>query len=224
MTQSYQLSNKKSNKFPNLKIHPYYMRNGSTSFYASPNVEVWNKVLHLLIYIYRTKGILFISNTGIVKWLNEYGANVTIHGVKQAIRKLRDMSLVLDVEACEYHVKDENLRLTNGRILKLNVPNILDHLRVVTLDDALYKDARKKSRVRRLIRKKMYSLVDWVNIKKNNLKEAYNAYVIIQQKKYFSPEEKNQEITLESYQMMEEDIYNMIAVIYGETDVGVIKN
>jgi hypothetical protein len=200
------------------------MRNGSTSFYASPNVEVWNKVLHLLIYIYRTKGILFISNTGIVKWLNQYDANVTIHGVKQAIRKLRDMGLVLDVEACEYHVKDENLRLTNGRILKLNVPNILDHLRVVTLDDALYKDARKKSRVRRLIRKKMYSLVDWVNIKKNNLKEAYNAYVIIQQKKYFSPEEKNQEITLESYQMMEEDIYNMIAVIYDETDVGVIMN
>lgn len=216
---------KKSNKFPNVKVHPYYMMNGARAFYANPNIEVWNKVIHLLIYIFRTKGILFISNTGIMNWLNKkYDANISIYAVKQAIRKLRDMGFVKDVDECEYHVKDESLRLTNGRILKLNVPLILEYLRVTDFEDDLYAQGVKKSRERRFIRKKMYSLVDWVNIKRNNLKEAYNMYVVVQQKKYFNKEEKNQEITLESYNMMEEDIYNTIMDIYDDTDVGVVMN
>ena len=225
MQQAQRLSSNKSNKFPNVKVHPHYMMNGARAFYSNSNVEVWNKVIHLLIYIYRTNGTIFISNTGIKRWLNDkYDANISIHGVKQAIRKLRDMGFVRDVEECEYHVKDENLRLTNGRILKLNVSLILDYLRVTDFDHKLYAKGVKKSRERRFIRKKMYSLVDWVNIRKNNLKEAYNMYVTVQQKKYFNPQEKSQEITLESYQMMEEEIYNTITMIYDETDVGVIMN
>ena len=99
MQQAHTLSSNKSNKFPNVKVHPHYMMNGARAFYSNSNVEVWNKVIHLLIYIYRTNGTIFISNTGIKRWLNDkYDANISIHGVKQAIRKLRDMGFVRDVE------------------------------------------------------------------------------------------------------------------------------
>ncbi len=215
---------KKSNHFPHVKVHPHYMMNGATSFYANSDIEVWNKVIHLLIYMHRTNPVLFISNTGILRLLNDYGADTSINSIKQALRKLRDMGFVKDVDECEYHVKDASLGLTNGRILKLNVPLILDYLRVTDFDNKLYSKGVKKSRERRFIRKKMYTLVDWVNIKKNNLKQAYNAYVVIQQKKYFYKADKNEELTLASYKASEEQIYANIQSIYEETDVGVVMN
>lgn len=214
----------KSNKYPELKVHRHYMMNGTTAFYGNPNIEVWNKVIHLLIYKDRTNKYVFISNTGILKELNTYNADTTINSIKQAMRKLREMGFIKPVRETRYHVKDKSLRLTNGRILELNRARILDYLKVTSFDDPKYINRKKKSKEGRFMRKKIYSLVDWVNIKKEHLQEQYNAYVALQQKKYFYVNDDPQEITLESYQASQDEIYAIIGDIYTDTDVGVSTN
>lgn len=223
------MNQSKTSYFPSVKVHNYYQGTGrERHFYSNPKIELWNKVLHLIIFFVRTRGNAFISNTGVKNYLwKRYGIYVSIGGVKQAFQKLIAEGYI----SCEYGVKDEKLGLINGRKIKIE-GKALDHLRIYSTDDKAYeslpkrceidaqaKKQNKSSRGRRFVRKKMYTIVDYVNMKKVSLKEKYQDYVK-SQLKYFDPKATADEITAQAIDMQENRRKEIIEDIFMDIDVG----
>ena len=223
----------KTSSFPSYKLHPYYQGiRRERLFYANPKVELWNKVLHIIIWFIRVKGDAYMANSGIMRHLEKnYGVKVSLGGVKQAFQKLIYDGYI----SCEYHVNCERRRLKNGRVITL-LPKVVDHLRIYSTEDQAYlempkrheiddkaKNAHKSSRGRRLIRKKMYTVVDYVNMKKQAISEQYTAYTK-SQLDYFNPRTAAEPMTAETYAASEEQRMSLIEDIYMDIDVGGYKN
>jgi len=217
-----------SNVFPEYKVNPYYLSRDTQekAFYQNTHIESWIKVLHYLIKLLRTgrKHKLFISNSGIVRKLKEnYNCDMPLSTVKHAIRKLRLDGFLKPVEQTVYHVKDEDLQLKNGRILELNKTKVIKYLRVDSLEDDLYKNGTKKSRERRLIRKKMYTILDYVKMGRAAITKSYRAYTNYQKKKYFAPEETIG-LDVESFKESQGAYLDIFDDWMVEVDVGVKQN
>ena len=219
----------KTSSFPSLKVHNYFQgTRRERLFYSNDNVELWNKVLHLIIFFIRTRGNAFISNPGIVSYLKKhYSVEVSLGGVKQAIQKLIYEGYI----ECTYGLKDPSIRMINGRLIKLT-GKALDHLRIYSTEDEAYQQLpkryqidsqarlqKKSSRGRRLVRKKMYTIVDYVNMKKAAISEQYTGYIKLQLK-YFNPKSPADEITADTIDMQEQHRIDILEDIYADIDVG----
>jgi len=93
--------------------------------------------------------------------------------IQKSLAKLEKMDLIV-----------RSISTSGERRIKLNRGLVLDFLRQYDLKGDTYQNYRIKSRERKLIRKKIITLVDYVNEKKRAQDEAYKRYVQFQHKKY----------------------------------------
>lgn len=217
--------------FPNIKVNTYFQGKGrEVIFYRNPKVEWWVKMLHLFIYFKRSFGVLTFSNTGIVRYMKEhYQIDVALSTVKQSMQKLIQDGYIV----AQYNIKDPSIQLVNGRKLDLT-PKVIEYLRIVSLDSEEFKSLPRKidvskdknnygaSRGRRLVRKKMYTVVDYVNMKKLAQSKSYKAYTEAQMR-YF----KRDAITLSPEELQaafDGDLEDIIDSFFNDIDIGGFNN
>lgn len=217
--------------FPNIKVNTYFQGKGrEVIFYRNPKVEWWVKILHLFIYFQRSFGVLVFSNTGIVKYMKQhYQIKVHLSTVKQSMQKLIQDGYVKPY----YNVKDPSIQLINGRRLELT-PKVIEHLRIVSLDSEEFKALPRKidvskeknnygaSRGRRLVRKKMYTVVDYVNMKKLQQSRAYKSYTEAQMRYFKRDAIVNLPEDLQA--AFDGKIEDILDQFYNDIDVGGFNN
>jgi len=153
-------------------------------FIENRHIELWIKIIHLFIMIdAKSKGkdgyTIWYQNPGLQKrfTIRDKDGNVvwkpSIFNIQKSLAKLEKMGLIV-----------RSISTSGERRIKLNRGLVLDFLRQYDLKGDTYKNYRIKSRERKLIRKKIITLVDYVNEKKRAQDEAYKRYVQFQHKKY----------------------------------------
>jgi len=164
---------------PDLQFHSRL-----NNFLENPIIELWIKIIHLFIVIdAKSKGkdgyTIWYQNPGLQKRLtirDNDGKIIfkpSIANIQKSLAKLEKMSLIMRTHS------------TSGqRRIKLNRALVMEFLREYDLKGETYSNYRIKSRERKLIRKKIITLVDYVNEKKRAQDEAYKRYVQFQHRKY----------------------------------------
>jgi hypothetical protein len=153
-------------------------------FIENPHIELWIKFIHLFVMIdAKSKGkdgyTVWYQNPGLQERFtirdkdNKVIWKPSIANIQKSLAKLEKMGLIV-----------RSISTSGERRIKLNRGLVLDFLRQYDLKSDIYKSYRIKSRERKLIRKKIITLVDYVNEKKRAQDEAYKRYVQFQHKKY----------------------------------------
>ncbi|HOI85718.1 MAG TPA: hypothetical protein PLP48_06520 [Acholeplasmataceae bacterium] len=153
-------------------------------FIENPKIELWIKFIHLFVMIdAKSKGkdgyTVWYQNPGLRErfTIRDKDNNViwkpSTANIQKSLAKLEKMDLIV-----------RSISTSGERRIKLNRGLVLDFLRQYDLKGDTYQNYRIKSRERKLIRKKIITLVDYVNEKKRAQDEAYKRYVQFQHKKY----------------------------------------
>jgi hypothetical protein len=153
-------------------------------FFENGHIELWIKMIHLFIMIdAKSKGkdgyTIWYQNPGLRKRFtirdddDQIVYQPSIENIQKSIAKLEGMGLI-----------SRTVSTSGERRIKLNRALVLAFLREYDLKGTTYKTYRIKSRERKLIRKKIITLVDYVNEKKRAEDQAYRRYLQMQHKKY----------------------------------------
>lgn len=164
---------------PDFKLHTQLKY-----FFMDPTVPMWLKLIHLFILIdskaqARNGYTIWYQNTGLMKKFSLYAPNGDLiwkpsrRNVQLSIQILEDMGLI------------ERTVSSNGeRRIKLNRSFVIQYLREHNLDSDSYKNLRIKSRQRKLIRRKIITVAEFVNSKRSHQNEQFKRYVEFQHRKY----------------------------------------
>ena len=164
---------------PDLQFHTKLQ-----DFFNNPNIELWIKMLHFFI-ITDTKSTgkdgytIWYQNPFLQKKFTVRDADgklvfkPSMSNVQKSIAKLETLKLL-----------DRTVSTTGERRIKLNRAMVIHFLREYDLTSDTYQSYRIKSRERKLIRKKIITIVDYVNAKKISLNEQYKQYLDFQHRKY----------------------------------------
>lgn len=170
---------KKLKNLPDLKLHTRLR-----DYFMDLSVPMWLKLIHLFILIdSKSTGkdgyTIWYQNPGLQKKFTLYGPNgdviwePSIENIQKSIAKLEAMDLLIRV-----------VSTTGERRMKLNRPVVLQFLREYSIDTELYQSYKQKSRERKLIRRKIITIVDYVNEKKKYQNEQFKRYLEFQNRKY----------------------------------------
>lgn len=154
------------------------------NFFENSHIELWIKIIHLFVMVdANSKGkdgwTIWYQNPGLQKrfTLRDEDGVITyqpsIENIQKSLSKLERMGLIA-----------RTVSTSGERRIKLNRALVMDFLRQYDLKADTYKNYRIKSRERKLIRKKIITLVDYVNEKKRAQDDAYRRYLSMQHKKY----------------------------------------
>lgn len=163
---------------PNLKFHTRIQK-----YFADHQIPMWLKLIHLFILIdSKSKAkdgyTIWYQNPSLQKKFSLYVNDVvvwqpSIENIQKSIAKLEKMDLIIRTVS------------SNGeRRIKLNRVLIVKFLSEYNIDTDLYKSFKDKSRERKLIRRKILTIVDFINLKKSKQSEQFKKYLQYQNKKY----------------------------------------
>ena len=153
-------------------------------FFRDPSVPMWLKMIHLFILIdsksKKKDGFtVWYQNPGLQRKFSVSAPNGEViwephvSTIQQSVAKLEAMGLITR-EVSNY----------GERRIKLNRSLIISFLRSHNLEDEFYVGFRAKSRERKLIRRKILTVVDYINTEKRIQSAQFKQYLLYQQKKY----------------------------------------
>ncbi len=175
---------------PGLNNH----KNKMVKIYES-NIGVAEKVLFMIDRFYRNvdnKGKdYFVSTTGILKTLNKYGFTYCRRTVQNAINKLAKYNLI-SIESYpatedELAINPKNHHLKRRKLIA-NIELINKYISVFDEDDSILKELPDRHFLKKVIKKRPYSLVGNKNEVINKKYEDYQKN-ITRRKLYNSPKE-----------------------------------
>lgn len=156
-------------------------------FFLDLSVPMWLKLLHLFILIdaKTTKAkngyTIYYQNPGLIKRFRIYGPNgktilwePSLESIQKSIRILIDMGFIL-----------QRTVSTNGeRRMKLNRAKILEYIKQNSIETDVYKKYTIKSRERKLVRRKIITLAEYITQARTTQNEQFKRYLEYQQRKY----------------------------------------
>jgi len=157
-------------------------------FLNDQDVPMWMKLFHLFIVVDAQcstpkKGgwTIWRQNPNLIATLSLYDEQTretiwspSLSSVQKSIAKLEDMGFIKRVIN----------PLTNQRFIKLNRARVIEFLRQNSLDTDIYEALPARSRERKLIRRKILTVADYINAKRTAQNEQFKRYLNYQSKKY----------------------------------------
>lgn len=170
-----------SKNMPEMTIHTKM-----NDFFKDMDVPMWMKLIHFFILVdAKSKGkngwTIWWQNPNLIKRFTIQDENTfeevwapSISSIQKSIRTLEDMGFL---------IREVN-PLSNQRFMKLNRARVIEFLRQNSLDTDLYQGLAARSRERKLIRRKIITVADYINAKRHMQNEQFNRYLNYQARKY----------------------------------------
>lgn len=138
------------------------------------NIEIWMKVLHIIIRFYNNKkatknSIFYASNKGICRMLENYYTPTCESTISSSLNRLQKDGFI-SMEYNVYHKlsKDKKPQFFH-RIIKVNFDKIKQLAAILSIDEL--KKLRPKSRERKFAKKRQFSYLDDINTIEDDIKE-----------------------------------------------------
>lgn len=166
---------------PDLRFHTR-----TRDFYKDPTVPMWIKTFHLFVMMdakstKKDGWTIWYQNPRIIQRfsiIDEETRDViwapSLSSVQKGIAELERMGFVT-----------RNLNPSSKkRFIKLNRAKVIEFLRQNSFETDLYKGFAPKSRERKLIRRKIISVAEYINSRRDAQNEQFKAYLNFQARKY----------------------------------------
>lgn len=164
---------------PDLKLHTK-----TREFFLDMSVPMWMKIIHLFIFtdskaVAKNGYTIYMQNPYLVKRFSVFTSDgeliwePSLASIQQSIAKLEHMGLL-----------ERTLTTTGERRIKLNRSYVVEFLRQQDLSGKMYQSFKRKSRERKLIRRKIISVVDYMMAGKHTQAEQFRKYLEYQHRKY----------------------------------------
>ena len=157
-------------------------------FLNDQDVPMWMKLFHLFIVVDAQCAVpkkggwtIWRQNPNLIATMSLYDEETrqpiwspSLSSVQKSIAKLEEMGFIKRVIN----------PLTNQRFIKLNRARVIEFLRQNSLDTDIYEALPARSRERKLIRRKILTVADYINARRNAQNEQFKRYLNWQSKKY----------------------------------------